>query len=236
MSAGFCGHYNEWLEYGYLQLDRISDARRVLEGCRQQAERQAAQLTAKPAKGYGKADSIDSYAVMRAHFLISSELWQDEVAQWSLPAGAFPLARFTFDYSDALAAHKSFQSSRAREALSRVEADAKLANAWLAESHEGDPGKRGNIALMVDQLRALLFASKPDARATVAALQIVAAKEGALPLEFGPPPIFKPTEELLGEIYLRNRQPVEARTAFEADLARAPGRRLGMQGLARAQE
>jgi hypothetical protein len=233
---GFCGHYNEWLEYAYLQLDRISDARRVLEGCRGQAERQAADLAARPsAKGNRDSASIDSYAVMRAHFLTSSELWQDEVAQWSLPDGAFPLARFAFDYTDALAAYENSQFSRARDALSRVEADANLANAWLDQSNEGDPGKRSNIALMLDQLRALLSASKFDARATLGALQIVATKESTLPLEFGPPPIFKPTEELLGELYLQVRQPVEARKAFALDLARAPGRRLAVRDLARAQ-
>src|SRR5436190_9739749 len=36
---GRCGHYNEWLEYGYMQQGRIADARRVLEGCRQVVER-----------------------------------------------------------------------------------------------------------------------------------------------------------------------------------------------------
>ena len=232
---GFCGHYNEWLEYAYLQLDRIPDARRVLEGCRRQAERQAADLATRTnAKGHWDTESIDSYAVMRAHFLISSELWQDEVAHWSLPDGAFPLARFAFDYTDTLAAYKNSQFGRARQGLARVEADAKLANAWLDQSTEGDPGKRSNIAIMVDQLRALLSTAAPDARAALIALQALATREGALPLEFGPPPIFKPTEELLGELYLQSRQPAEARKAFAADLARAPGRRLGVQNLARA--
>jgi hypothetical protein len=218
---GLCGHYNEWLLYGYLQLDRIADARRVLEGCRRQANRDTG--------------SMDSYSVMRAHFLISSELWEDEVARWSLPAGAFPLARFAFDYTDALAAYETFQFDRANQILRRVQADAKLAAAWLEQSEEGDPERRGDIALMTDQLQALHVSSKADAR-VLAALQMVAAKESALPLEFGPPAVYKPTEELLGEMYLRMRQPEEARKAFVADLARAPGRRLGTQGLARAQE
>jgi hypothetical protein len=55
-------------------------------------------------------------------------------------------------------------------------------------------------------------------------------------LEFGPPAIFKPTEELLGELYLQLHRPDEARQAFQADLARAPGRRLGIEGLARAEQ
>src|SRR3989441_5458662 len=39
---GRCGHYNEWLEYGYLQQGRITDARRMLEGCREAVERAGA--------------------------------------------------------------------------------------------------------------------------------------------------------------------------------------------------
>src|SRR5271163_1127210 len=225
---GLCGHYNEWLLYGYLQLDRIADARRVLEGCRRQAERQA--------NGNRNTAAIDSYSVMRAHFLISSELWDDEVARWSLSAGEFPLARFAFDYTDTLAAYETSRFDRAKQMLRRAQADAKLAAAWLEQSTEGDPERRGDIALMADQLRALHVSSKADARAALAALQMVAAKESALPLEFGPPAVYKPTEELLGEMYLQMRQPEEARKAFVADLARGPGRRLGTQGLARAQE
>jgi hypothetical protein len=234
---GLCGHYNEWLLYGYLQLDRNADARRVLEGCRQQAERQAAALALRSdARDRLDTASLDSYAVMRAHFLISSELWDDEVAHWSLPAGDFPLARFAFDYTDTLAAYKSSRFNRARQMLGRAAEDAGLAAAWLDQRKEGDPERRGDIALMADQLHALHVSSKTDARTILAALHAVAAKESGLPLEFGPPAIYKPTEELLGEMYLQMRQPAEARKAFEADLARAPGRRLGVQGLAHAQE
>jgi hypothetical protein len=233
----FCGHYNEWLEYGYLQLGRLPDARRILEGCRQQAAREAADLAGKANTAFDPhASFMQSYAEMRAHFLINSELWQDEAAHWSLPAGEFPLAHLTFDYTDALAAYKIAQYSRARDALSRMDTEAKVAIAWLDRRKVDDPGKRSDIALLVEQLRALLSSPNQDAPATVDALQSVATQERAHPLEFGPPPIYKPTEELLGELYLQMHRPVDAKNAFEADLARAPGRRLGMRGLTRAEE
>src|SRR6185437_11699574 len=34
----FCGHYNFWLEYGYLELSRVDDARALMERCQRQAE------------------------------------------------------------------------------------------------------------------------------------------------------------------------------------------------------
>ncbi len=225
-SPASCGHYNEWLEYGYLQLGRVADARRVLDGCRQQATHQAANAD---------TNSLRSYAEMRAHFLITSQLWQDEVARESLPDGEFPFARLAIDYTDALDAYESSQFGKAQAGLARVEADATLGYAWLSAHEGGEPGVRGNIALIVEQLRALLSASPADAHASIGALKTVAANEQALPLEFGPPPIYKPTEEILGEIYLQLRQPEEAKIAFQADLARAPGRRLGMLGLQAAE-
>jgi hypothetical protein len=66
----------------------------------------------------------------------------------------------------------------------------------------------------------------------IANLKAVAAKEQAVPLEFGPPVIYKPTDELLGELYLQASLPAQAQASFQADLARAPGRRLGTEGLA----
>jgi hypothetical protein len=225
----YCGHYGEWLEYGYLQLDRLADARRVLEDCREEAVQRAQRMPS-------DSSSADSYAEMRAHFLINSELWKDEVARSILPIGDFPMAHLTVDYTDALAAYNTGQFSTARDALARAEVDAKAALAWLDREHIDDPGLRTDIALLIDQLRALLSASKPDDAETISALQRVALAENSLPLEFGPPPIFKPTDELLGDIYLRAHRPADARKAYAAALARAPGRRLAIRGLAKAEQ
>ena len=58
-------------------------------------------------------------------------------------------------------------------------------------------------------------------------------KEHAMPLEFGPPNIEKPTDELLGEMLLKLNRPTEAREAFQTALARAPRRKLTVEALAR---
>jgi hypothetical protein len=229
---GQCGHYNEWLEYGYLQLERVADARRLLDKCRERAEQQASAGKV-DAKGFAETEAIESYADMRAHFLIGSELWQGDVAKWSLPAGEFPLARFTFDYTDALVAYRLSQPAQARASLASLEADAKASIALLDRKKDDAPEARRNIELMVAQLRALLAAPTPQQG--LDALQRVAASERALPLDFGPPGVYEPTEELLGGLNLQLHRPAEARKAFTADLARAPGRRLAIRGLAQAE-
>jgi hypothetical protein len=229
----FCGHYPYWLEYGYMQQGRVSDARRILEGCREEAQGQPATVVTKSVTTADPDTSaIGSYAAMRANFLVDSELWKDDVAQWAMPAGDYPWAQLTLDYTAALAAYKTSNLVASREALVRMETDAKQATAWLDQRKLDEPAERNRSIMLLEQMRALLGSSSPQD--TIGALQSVAAKEDALPLEFGPPDIYKPTDEILGELYLQLNRPADARKAFEADLARAPGRRLGVRGLAEA--
>src|SRR5205814_672992 len=225
-----CGHYPYWLEYGYMQQGRIEDARRILTGCREEAQRQAARIarmtgpTAEP-----DTNSIDSYAEMRANFLIDSELWQDDVAHWTFPAGSYPFAQLTLDYTDTLVAYKSGGVSAGRAALARTESDSKDANVWLTTHKLDEPEELAHATRLVDQLRALLSA-KSGSTETFNSLKLVAARERALPLEFGPPVIYKLTDELLGELYLQSNHRTEAQEAFTSDLARAPGRCRGRYG------
>jgi hypothetical protein len=173
---------------------------------------------------------------MRAHFLIDTELWQDSAIHWTFPAGDYPSAQLTLDYGDGLAAYKTSHFTAARDSLSRMESDARRMNTWMDQRKLEEPQERNRAAVLVDQLRALLSSPNPTAPETISALQTVAAKENALPLEFGPPFIYKPTNEILGEIYLQLNRPADAHQAFEADLARAPGRRLGVRGLTLANQ
>ena len=53
----------------------------------------------------------------------------------------------------------------------------------------------------------------------------------AMPAEFGPPAIPKPSYELLGDVLLRLGRKAEAAEAYRSALAAAPGRRLSERGL-----
>ena len=70
-----------------------------------------------------------------------------------------------------------------------------------------------------------------DRAAGMEALEKAAAAELALPIVFGPPSIFKPSYEILGEIHLAEGRKAEAAAAFEKSLKLAPGRRLSLAGL-----
>jgi len=95
-----------------MQQGRIADARRVLDGCRQSVERVTAAAAHDTGPGMQNMGtmmssvnmSVRSYAEMRANFIIDAQLWNDDVVRSTLPAGDYPFAQFTFDYTNALAA------------------------------------------------------------------------------------------------------------------------------------
>jgi len=241
-----CGHYNEWLEYGYLQQGRVADARRILEGCRAAAEKLAAAAAASASKSAGHEGmsmsgmtpasmTVSSYAEMRAHFLIGTQLWNDEAARWKIPAGDYPFAESAFDYTDTIAAVRRGDLAAAREAAARTNASGQRAAAAMRKI-SNDSSMDDVFVVYNGELHAMLAAAEGKSPDAVAELKSVATKEHALPLEFGPPNIEKPTNELLGELLLQLHKPAEARDAFQAALARTPGRKIDVEGLARAEK
>ena len=236
---GWCGHYNEWLEYGYMQQGRVADARRVLEGCRQVVERAVAPHDNTPGNNTmgGMMSSnmlVESYADMRANFVIDAQLWNDDIVRSTLPAGDDPMAQLTFDYTNALAAIRRGDLAVAREAVASAESDRQHASVRGKEQRYADPRRDQRLAILTEQLRALLTAAEGKSEDAVSELKRIAAKEDAMSVEFGPPAVYKPTDELLGELLLEMHRLPEARDAFQVALARAPGRRSVVQALGRA--
>src|SRR5215472_4749547 len=241
---GWCGHYNEWLEYGYLQQGRVNDARRILEGCRAVAEKLAAAAATSKSSGHeGMSMSgmtpaemmVSSYAEMRAHFLIDAQLWNDAAARWKVPAGDYPFAESAFDYTDTIGAIRRGDLAVAREAAARTNSSGQRAVAAMKKMMN-DSSMDDVFVIYNGELHAMLAAAEGKSPDAVAELKSMAVKEHALPLEFGPPNIEKPTDELLGELLLQLHKPAEARDAFQAALARTPGRKIDVEGLARAEK
>jgi tetratricopeptide (TPR) repeat protein len=176
--------------------------------------------------------ALGSYAAMRAHLLIDAQLWNDDVARGTLPAGDYPVAQLTFAYTNALAALRRGDVARAREAVSRAESARARAVVWWQEHKVDEPQGPERFLLLTAQLHALLTAAEGKSQEAVTELQRIAAQEHAMPLAYGPPSVYKPTDELLGELLLDLHRPSEAREAFQAALARTPGRRLVVEALA----
>lgn len=78
-----CGHPVTWLSYAYLQQGRFADARRMLDGCSEEMQKNPVM----PEHEMGARSALDSdsssaasFAVMRSRYLIDSGNWSGPVA------------------------------------------------------------------------------------------------------------------------------------------------------------
>lgn len=232
-SAPACGHYQFWLEYGYLQQGRMNDAKRVLDGCRVQAAASRPLGTNAPIDPDNSA--AGSFAAMRARFLFDTEQWRGEVLSWRIPRGQHP-ADITIEFVDAFAAARTGRVGDAQQALEAFKADRAAVEAALDGGHDAAVEERGRLAVLELELNSVLAGAQSKRREATNFARAAAEAEERLPFEFGPPFIDKPSYELLGETLAAENDASGARAAFEKALARTPERVLSLKGLLRAAE
>jgi tetratricopeptide (TPR) repeat protein len=226
LTPAACGHYNFWLEYGYLQRGREEDALRLVRECYDRVVSAAERETDGP---------IDSYGRMLARYVIDAgdvEPVRAWPVDWSEAPGAYvhPLAAQGY-----VAAGRSdvagLEATLASLETAREGIEARAAEA----SDSGGNGLAGLLDILQMELEALLHARRDEIAAAIELAREAAEREASMPFEFGPPHIDKPTYELLGELLLEAGRAEEAQEAFEAALARTPGRVAALEGLAAAQ-
>jgi tetratricopeptide (TPR) repeat protein len=200
------GHYTAWLGYGLLQQGRHVEARRHLEDMRTNLPRR-------------NTPGTRAYLVgMRAHYLINAEAWDDPARGWVLDVtglGATALAIDAFGLG--YAALRRGDEAEARRRLGTL--------------REITATTRVPPILALELEGALLVREGKDTLA-LARLREATTLEDALPVEFGPPDVVKPSHELLGEVLLGLGRRTEAERAFARALELAPGRALAQRGLA----
>ncbi len=227
-----CGHIDRWLAYGYLQQRRFGDAKTRVGACYAAAKNMPPAKAERPVLDPDDSPAA-SFADMRARYLFDTEEWTGEVAGWRLPRDQ-SVADVAIDFVDGYAAARLGKIDDAKRALEQLKRDRDALMPLL--NQETEPSNRGRLAILEQQLGAMIKVAQGQARQAVDELRATAAMEEKLPFEFGPPFIDKPAYELLGEVLLRLNEAKEARTAFEKALARTPGRTAALVGLMRAAE
>jgi tetratricopeptide (TPR) repeat protein len=210
--AAGCGHYSEWLAYGYQQQGRIRDAARVVEGCWDS-----------PAMHGG--DAIEGLAGMRAAYIVDSRDWSGRFVEEPAAHGDTPGAEAYLAFGTGYAAAMRGDRKAASGALERLE------NATRRMDDEFRPYGR----ILGLELGGLVRAMAGDSAAAVAMVRQASDLDDAQPIPFGPPWTIKPPHELLGELLLGMGRAEEARREFEAALARTPRRPLAVLGLMESQ-
>ncbi len=203
---GRLGHYTSWLEYGYLQQGRYDE---VLERVRE-AQRQATKS--------GTARLRRYFANLWAVYMMDTRRWNGVVARMPVDTTGVGSAAARVAFVRGVVALESGDRSGVQNALRHL-------LGYAPESTGGILHKE------LEALTALSDGRTGDALASVAE---ATARQDALPLEFGPPVVLKPSHELFGDILLELNRLAEAQREFERSLALTPKRALALLGLARS--
>ena len=202
------GHYTMWLNYAYLQQGRYDEALHMLETLRR-----------------GPAGAVRPNWGFKGQYLIDTDQWNGEVAKWdagSQPTDPGDRAYWTFIQGYG-AAKIGDQDGAAKELI-------ELSRMNAAAGTKVDPID----AIHEMELKALIKLAQGSNDEAVSLMRAATAREDAMPFDFGPPVVTKPSHEMFGEILLQLKRPKEARDEFERALRLAPRRTRSMLGLARA--
>src|SRR5216117_2235426 len=209
-------HYTHWLGYGLLEQGRYREALRHLELMRRNTD-------------WATGRGLALLAQMRADYVVNTERWDSPCLQWRLDLAS---AR-----SRAVAADAFVAGFSALKRGDRARADRALAD--LAALNRSRPAPETGYVdpvpgILDKELRAASRQADGSLEDAVALTREATALEDAMPLEFGPPGVVKPSHELLGEMLLEAGRPREAQVEFARALLLAPKRALSLLGLGRA--
>jgi tetratricopeptide (TPR) repeat protein len=235
-----CGHYVIWLQYAYYQQGRHLEGDKVLAACQSTAKDALAWTDAHPDQPSSSPNarqrliehSNSSLVTMRGTTVIDSRQWEGPaVAMVIDPSGLGTDAGWDI-FTTGYAAAQRGDVPAAQESQKNLE---KMINAYHA--HPNADHETGlYLDILADDLSGLISSRTGNMEASAMQVQRAAATYDSMAFDFGPPPILKPPQELLGELLLKDGKPKRAREAFEASLKRAPNRTQSLLGLARAQD
>ncbi len=207
------GHYTGWLHYGYVQQGRYRDAEQLLEALRSHM--------LIPSSGRERSELI----AMRAHHVFDTEGWSHPILDWPIPTSDLSV----YDRAvDAFVA--GFAAEQRRDLAVAERALASLYSLAAADGNVTDP----TAAILARELRASIRLAAGDSQAALALLAEATRLEDAMPIDFGPPVVVKPSHEFFGEVLLAVHRPVEAQAEFTRALRLTPRRVRALIGLANA--
>ena len=228
-----CGHYGEWLEYGYFQLGHEDKALKLLADCERDGPAAVAWFRSHPSGALGPTDTPDvlqdriasSLVLMRGMATVESALYRKQVATtpreltkkgreggWELFARGFAQATT----GDTAGAGKTLDELRVLMAMAPA-TDESASNAKYLQVMEG-------------MLDGAVRQAGGDINGALASVDAAAKTYDAMPFDFGPPVTFKPPHELAGEMLLAAGRPADALKEFDLALKWAPKRARSMLG------
>ena len=205
-------HYTLWLNYAYLQQGRYADASEMIDMIRNH-------MGAKGGRG------MWALTEMRGRYVIDTENW-NVPSTWATDVDQLGAeGRAAWALVTGLGAARRGDRQGIDRALKAVSM-ARLVRASVTPDPASDIDEL--------ELKALARLSDGAKDEAIALMRQATAREDAMPVDYGPPALFKPTHELLGEMLLQIGRPKEAQAEFQRALTLAPKRARSLLGLARA--
>jgi tetratricopeptide (TPR) repeat protein len=230
------GHYNQWLQYGYLQQGRYREALELLQAAYEEAK----------ADGKAPVDRMDldpddslvgSVVSMWARYIIETRQWDSELATWSFNSGDAFDPNLNIFFIRAMHAAYSGLAAQSDQYIDQFRKLRLELDTLISRQEEQSP----TDLLYLDRLAVMeleLQAAREYARGELAQAARLAGEavqlEGEMPFSFGPPFVDLPAAEYLGDLLLESRKYADAVTAYELQLERTRQKSRSLLGLVRA--
>lgn len=228
------GHYNFWLLYGLLQLERETEAKALLETAYDEVTRAGA-VPRNPLVLDPDSSPVGSVVQMWARYLIETRGEDATIAAWTFNMGEAYDPQLNFHYVHGLLASRSDQIHEHFEAF--VSLKTRLRDAIMAMPRQAptDLLYLDRLDVITQQLEAMLARAGDDTEAMLDHAREASRLEGLMPASFGPPFVDYPSAQMLGELLLGLGRYDEAAEAFGEQLKRSRRKTQAMEGLAQAE-
>jgi tetratricopeptide (TPR) repeat protein len=234
-----CGHYVIWLQYAYDQKGQHQKAYETLAACQSTGKDALAWMDAHPGQPSSspaaRQSLIDrtaaSLITMRGSVVVESRQGNGPAASMTIDSTNLGSEAGWDAFSTGYAAAQRGELPAAQGSLKKLD--------QVRQTYRANPKAEKETAsyldILSDSLSGLIASKSGDMPTAIKQVQQAATTYDKMAFDFGPPPILKPPQELLGELLLKDGKPKQAAEAFQSSLKRAPNRSLSLLGLARAQ-
>lgn len=224
-------HSLSWLQYGLYQTGETEQANLMLEKMIEYSK----QKQSKEARAYLLA--------MKGAYLIANNNWDNAIADIEIKVDDLSIMKRAENYYlNGMYAFHNKDMKQLQQTISTLQKDKYAAGLSLTDKQSnmcsaGDIYNQATSQLDIDmvsilewQLEAALFELQGKSEDVLQVLKKASELDNSLSYAFGPPSIFKPSNEAYAEALLKQGNYKAALESFNASLKKNPGRYLTLQG------
>jgi hypothetical protein len=208
-------HASDYAMYAYLQMGKDSEAKAILDGLPALAARFDVNAVTGAAPG---SAGVFALAAIPARWALERRAWA-EAAALEPKASAFPYTEAMTYFTRALGASHTGDLAKAKASIDS------LASIQQRLSAKGEVYWAEQVAIQNLAAQAWLDLAEHRESDALARMREAVAREDATEKNAVTPGPLAPARELLGDMLVELKRPVEARAEYRATLQKEPGRR-----------